>query len=286
MKNVHLAFPNRIDPATLSGGSWLSTLPLNNLKNPRLSRQARTVDATNASTKFVIDLGQARNVEVVALIAHNLSANAQVRIKANSTNSFTTPGFDSGWVEMWPEGFLSGGKLEWEDDNFWLGSLSEEAAAGYKTPFSYFLTASISYQYWQVEIDDAANPDGYFSLGRCFIGPVFVPTHNMSYGTGLSVNDATAFETSLSGEEFYDTRQRYRTYAFSLDFLSEEEAYADILDMQRLMGTSGEIFVNGDPDDETNKPRRSFLARLASTAPIVHQHALLFSAQINLKEVL
>lgn len=285
MKNVHLAFPNRIDPATLSGGNWMASLPLNNIKNPRLSRQARTADASTAATQFAMDFGQARNVEVVGLIAHNLSADAQVRIKANSVNSFALPGFDSGWVEMWPNGFFSS-KVEWENDDFWLGTLSNEAAAGYQTPFSYFLTVGQAYQYWQLEIDDSANPDGYFSLGRCFIGPVFVPTYNMSYGAGLSVDDATAFETSLSGEEFYDSRRRYRSYSFALDYLSEAEAYADILDMQRLMGTSGEIFVNGDPDDETNKPRRSFLARLQNTAPIIHQHVDIFSAQINLREVL
>lgn len=285
MKNVHLGFPNRIDLATLSGGNWMASLPLNNIKNPRLSKQARTADASTAATQFAMDFGQARNVEVVALIAHNLSAAAQVRIKASSSNSFALPGFDSGWVAMWPAGFFSS-EVEWESDDFWLGTLSNEAAAGYKTPFSYFLTVGQAYQYWQLEIDDSANPDGYFSLGRCFIGPVFVPTSNMSYGAGLSVDDATAFETSLSGEEFYDSRQRYRSYSFALDYLSEAEAYADILDMQRLIGTSGEIFVNGDPDDETNRPRRSFLARLQNTAPIIHQHVDIFSAQINLREIL
>lgn len=286
MKNVHIAFPNRIDASTLSGGSWLTSLPLNNLKNKRLSKLARSSNCLTSSTKFIIALPSAKSIDVVALVAHNLSADANIRISANGTSSFAPPAFDSGWIPMWPDGFLPSEQLEWEDDNFWLGTLSEEAVAGYRTPFSYFLASTQSYQYWQVEIDDTANPDGYISIGRVFLGLAFVPTINMSYGVGLQVNDATTYETSLTGEEFYDSRQRYRIYQFSLDWLTESEAYQNVLDMQRLMGTSGEIFVNGDPDDLSNKPRRSFLGRLQNISPVVHDHYSSYSTKIEIKEIL
>lgn len=286
MKNIHLAYPNRIDAATLSGGSWLATLPLDNLKNRRISKLARSTDATLASTQFVIDFGRARQIDCIGLVAHNLSAGSKARIKANSTNSFATPAFDSGWMDVWPGGFLPEDALEWEDDNFWLGTISQEAVAGYQTPYVWYADASLSYQYWQVEIDDATNDDGYIHIGRLFTGPVFVPTYNMSWGASLVVDDATTFETSLSGEEFFDTRQRFRIQTFALDFLTEAEAYQQVMDMQRLLGTSGEVLINGDPDDVTNRPRRSFLSRLQNIAPVVHEAHGIYSCQFTLREVL
>jgi hypothetical protein len=286
MANIHLGYPNRIDSGTLSGGAWLGGLPLNNLKNKRISKLARSVDTLPASTKFTIAFESAKSIELIALIAHNFSGEAVVRITANSTNNFTSPAFDSGWLPVWPYGFLPQDLLEWEDDNFWLGTISEEAVAGYKTPFSHILSSSVSYQYWQIEISDPDNLDGYVHLGRVFIGPVFVPTINMSWGAGLVVEDATTFETSLAGEEFFDSRERYRIHTFSLDGLTEDEAYQNVLDMQRLLGTSGELFVNGDPDDISNSPRRAFLGRMQSVSPVTHDSFHTYKSSFTIREVL
>lgn len=286
MANIHLGYPNRIDAASLSGGSWLSSLPLNNLKNRRISKLARSVNDAASSTKFIIAFESAKQIDLVALIAHNISAEGTVRISANSTNNFASPAWTSDWQPVWPDGFLPQDQLEWEDDNFWLGSISEEAIAGYKTPYAYYLPSSISYQYWQIEISDEDNPDGYVHLGRVFLGPNFVPTINMSWGAGLVVEDATTFETSLAGEEFFDSRERFRIHTFALEGLTESEAYQQVLDMQRLLGTSGEVFVNGDPDDITNSPRRAFLGRLQSVSPVTHDSFDIYKSSFTIREVL
>lgn len=286
MANVHLAFPNKIDGCTLSGGSWLSTLPLNNTKNRRLSKLARSTNILTSSTKFDIDMGASTTVGCVALIAHNLSVGATVRIQGDDANDFSSIVYDSGDTYMWPSGMIPQSLLEWEEDNFWLGTISQQAIAGYKTPFIHFLPVQQNLRYWRVLITDTSNSDGYINLGRVFIGAAFVPTYNISYGRGLVVNDASAIETSLTGEEFFDQKQRYRVHTLSLDFLSRTEAYTNILDMQRNIGTTGEILISLDPDDTSNVPRHSFMGRLQSISPVLEASFEVFTNQMEIREII
>lgn len=286
MSNIHLAFPNRVDASTLSGGSWLGTLPLNNLKNRRLSKLARSSNLLTSSTQFVMDLGSATNVGCIALVAHNLSADATVQILGDDANDFLTPVYDSGTINVWPTGMIAQSLLEWEDDNFWLGTISNQAIAGYKTPFSFFLPSAQILRYWKILITDTTNSDSYVHIGRVFIGSVFVPTYNISYGRSLVINDASVIETSLTGEEFFDLRQRYRVHNFNLESLTRTEAYSNVLDMQKNVGTTGEIYISLDPDDTTNVPRHSFMGRLQSISPIAEPNYEMFSNQMEIREII
>ncbi len=286
MKNVTIGYGNKIDTATLSGGSWQATLPLNNLKNRRLSKLARSTNATNAFTKFVVDLGSAQNVQCIALILHNISVSGTVQIKGNATNVFTAPSYDSGVIQAYPSGIIPLNLLEWEEDNFWLGTLSQQALAGYRSPFYLLLNAAQTLQYWQVEIFDSGNSDGYIQIGRMFIGKAFIPSKNMSYGQSLGDTDDSIFETSLTGEEFVDVRTTFRTHKFELQLLTKEEAYSGILDIQRTTGVTKEVFLIGDNDDTNNLNRRSFLGRFRSLNPIIQKTPTLYSSQFEIKEII
>jgi hypothetical protein len=84
-----LGFPNRIDACTLSGGSWVAGLPLDNLKNRVIGKVARSTDDALASTKFDIDMSSAKIVNALAVINHNLSLAAQFRIRATNESTAT-----------------------------------------------------------------------------------------------------------------------------------------------------------------------------------------------------
>ena len=89
MTNAVIGYRNRIDEATLSGGSWLSTFPLANLKNRTLGRVARSTSAAVADTRFDLDLGAARSIGMVALINHNLLLGSRVRIRGSNDGAGT-----------------------------------------------------------------------------------------------------------------------------------------------------------------------------------------------------
>ena len=68
-----IAYGNRCDEGTLSGGTWLSTLPLANLQNRLIAKVARSSGTTTAATQFDINLGRARRIGMLSLIGHNLT---------------------------------------------------------------------------------------------------------------------------------------------------------------------------------------------------------------------
>ncbi len=286
MANITLGWTNRIDGATLSGGSWVSTLPLDNMKNRQVQKVAQTTDATLASTKFQGDFGRARTIGVMALILHNISAIGKVRLRMNDTNSFATPLYDSGWVNAWADGAVPQNLLEWEDDNFWLGTMSDEDRAGYQSPFIHVLSTQQYLRYFLIEVDDTTNADGYIYIGRPFMSATWTPEVNHDVGDSLGYEDSTLVESSLSNAKYFDTRNKPRAYPFELSWLTGAEAFGEALDLQRLCGTSGEVLVIPDPDDVSNMPKRAFVGRMRALNKITRRGADTFSQAFELEELL
>lgn len=286
MKNVFLAWQNRTDEGGLSGGSWLPSLPLVNLQNRQVQKVARSTDASPASTRFVIDLGQARPIGVLALVVHNISVLGQVRVTASDVAGFERVLYDSGAVDVWPAGMIPQALLEWEDDNFWLGTLSQQARAGYQSPFIHLLPVSQTLRFWKVEVLDGTNPDGYVHIGRLFMAAGWRPGRNFAYGNELVYEDPTPIEASLSGAEFFDSRAKYRVFRFSLPALTDDEAYSRVLELQRLAGISGEVLLVPDSDDITRMPQRAFVGRLRSIGALAQQLPARQGATFEIKELL
>lgn len=286
MANITLAWNNRTDSGTLSGGSWQASLPLTNLQNRQVQKVARSANALTTSTQFVIDLGQARNIGVLALVVHNISVTGQVRITASDTAGFSTVYYNSGWIDVWPSGMIPQSLLEWEDDNFWLGTLSANARAGYQSPFIHLLPTAQTMRYWKVEVSDASNGDGYVQIGRLFMASTWVPSVNYAYGAGLGYQDPTPIDVSLSGAEYFDVRSRFRVFDFELQYILGTEAYAYALELQRLSGTSGEVLLVPDSADAINQPARAFVGRLLQLGSITQPQPSAFSVKFQVKELL
>lgn len=284
--NFLLGTINRLDAATLSGGSWMSTLPLSNLQDRRLSRLARSTDLAAASTTLTLDLGQARSVGVLALVAHNLSVTATVRVLGADAAGFASPIYDSGNVAVWPAGVIPQSLLEWADDNFWLGTVSQEAIAGYNAPFVLLPASAQTLRYWKISITDTSNPAGYVQIGRVFIGTAWQPAVNVSYGAGLGYEDPSQIEASLGGEEVFDVRRRRRTHRFELGFLSQSEAIDSVLSLQRLQGQTGEVLIVPDVTDSTNLSKVAFFGRLRSLSPVQQTRPTTWSTNFEIQETL
>ena len=286
MSNILLAYQNRTDEGALSGGSWLASLPLVNLQNRLVQRVARSSAATLAATQFDMDFGSVKTIGVVALVVHNMSVGAKVRIRSDDAADFATPTYDSGWVDVWPSGMVPQDLLEWEEDNFWLGTLSANARAGYQSPFIHVLSAPQTYRYWRVEVDDTTNTDGYVQIGRLFMSATWTPTVNYSYGAGLGYKDTSPIEKSLSGAEYFDVQTKAREFSFTLEGLTDTEAYDVVLQLQRVAGISGEILQIPDLDDTTRIPARAYVGRLVDLQPIDNNQPDRFKVQLKVRELI
>lgn len=459
MANILLSWQNRADQASVSGGSWLTNLPLSNLLNRQVQKVARSSSATNSATRFGAALNSAQSIDVVALVVHNMDENARVRVRcwggtgappaqvllnqddlsaaawtrvnvATSAATITTPAntnsaqqmqasangaayvrqtitttvngqtvslllylqrnpsvaipatsfnqvrvfnatsstllyqcrvnwdtaqvydvtssfvsnasraaIDNGWlrielqagtlsnsgssidiefgevtgtatagqavrvwmpeafrlvmplhtssmVKVWPDGVIPQQLLEWEEDNFWFGTLSAAARAGYQTPFIYRLPATQLAGSWYTEIFNTQNSDNYVQIGRLFLGKSWSPSVNYTYGAGLVYEDPTIIERSLSGAEYFDIRSRFRVFDFDLQYIVASEAYGAVLELQRLAGTSGEVLVIADPDDAANMPKRAFVGRLLSIGSVVQEKPDAFTVNLKIKELI
>lgn len=281
MANITIGYPNRIDSATLSGGSWVSTLPQSNIKDRRLSKLART---TSAGVSFTIDLGSAKTVGILAIAAHNFSSSATIRLEGDDASGFSSLNYDSGTISAYPTGAIPQELLEWEDDNFWLGTISSQAIAGYRAPFILVIPAKPVLRYWRITISDASNSDGYTQMGRVFIGDAWTAEYNYSFGASLKFSDPTVVMESLGGEEYFDVRKNPREHEFNLQFLTETEAYARVIDMQRYAGVSGEVLVVPNSDDTSNGFRRNFLGRMVDLGGFSDVNYDQRSAVLRIKE--
>ncbi len=285
MGNIMLGFPNRTDASTLSNGSWAPTLPLTNLQNRLIGVVARTTDATLASTKLDINLGAPKNIQLLNLSNHNLSAQATYRVTASSGAAFAALTYDSGWLPVWPVVYPYGA-LEWEDDNWWSGQYTVEQMSGYTTALTHILPTNKLAQYWRIELNDTANAAGYVQAGRLFIGPGWQPKYNMSYGNSLGWETKTVVDEALSGAEYFDRRVPYRVARPSIDWMSQDEAFSQAFELARRAGMDQEIMYVHDPTDTIHALRRRFLCRMRVLNPIENPYFNINKQVFEFKELL
>lgn len=264
---VALCYPNYTDRAdcTLSGGSWATTLPLNNLKNRVIQRRARTTDTQLTSTQFSITLDDPKPVLCLALAGHNLTAQATIKIKVYDNPLKETLLYESGEELGWAYIFDSN-DLEWEYDNFWFGTLTNEQRKDFTPLFTHFFLG-VDFvpiaKHIIVEINDVDNPDGYVEIGRLFFSDVWQPTRNASLGLAFKHNTSTEVETSLSDTEYFDVRKVRRSVSFELDRIPNADAFGRMFALQRLLGINGEIlFAYTVRNFEEWSYERRFLGRL------------------------
>lgn len=291
MSNLVLGYPNQVDatyyPVAFSGGSWQASLPLTNLRDPRLARVARSTNAALSSTQFQVDLGISRPLRLFGIPKCNLSRNAKIRVRgSNTAGDFTTaPVYDTGWLDVWVI-IYGQGSLPWGSPSWWDGKLAAEEAVDYDVAYIHVTTAEQTARYWLWEIDDTGNAAGYAELARLFMAPGWQPTVNMRYGAELGVETDTHVERSLGGVDYYDRHRPRRTVDLAFGHLPESEALSQAFEVQRRNGLDRQVFFVWDPADVANLHRRSFLATLRELTPLEFTRRGLANTAFRLQEVL
>ena len=296
--NVLLAFPNRSDvdafyqPVFLPGyGNWQDTDPLTNLQNRFLAYKTRSIDCDPNNSQFVIDLGNPvsgqpatnRMIQVVVIPNHNVSRYGTYTVNTY-TDAALTNQTSTTTNQAWPVVFPYG-SLAWEHESWLDGKLTPERGAFYPQPLLVVLPTAVLCRYVQVIVNDPTNTAGYIELSRLVCAPGWQPSINMKYGAQIGVNDHSIKTTSLGEVDFYDPRAKRRKAAFSIDYLPQNEAFGNALDMQISQGLSGQIFFSYSPTDTANLNRLSFLATLTQLDPLTAASYGYQGVSFNLEEV-
>ncbi len=284
MANLFIAYNNAFDSATLSGGSWETTLPLANLQKQQPTTIARTTNDAESSTKLTADLGSRQNIKVVALIHHNLSSSATWRVEISNVSDFSALEADSGTIDA-VDTLEAYGTLDWGDFT-WGGKLTDTELEAFNPIAFYFLETPENARYVRITIQDTDNPDNYVEMGRVFIAPAFAPSSNVEYGLRAGFIDNSRSVISRGGQVYVDSVPARRRFDFRFHHMTENEAYTGANEMQRVSGLSGDVLMAIDVDDTTHRMRQSCYGRLINLQPIIHAGNAHFTLDISIEELL
>ncbi len=96
----------------------------------------------------------------------------------------------------------------------------------------YYLAATQTYQYWRIEITDAANPNLYIEIAELFLGPYLEPTVNFNYGNSRDTDFLTEGEATVYGKNnprFYNLQ---KTFKYNFEYLPSTDL--DLLESMAL----------------------------------------------------
>lgn len=280
-----LGWPNWVDEAgvTFSGGNWSTTLPRTNVATTRVAQVARTTGVAGADTVLRVDLGAARQVEVIALVRHNLTAAATIRVRAYS-DAYVTSVYDSGTVDafgvQWPTDLLPAGH-----PNAATRLLTTAQIRDRRWDVNHVPASAVTARYWDITLADGSNADGYVELGRLWMSPLYQPSINVRYGAQAGLTTEAAVARALSGTRYVEDRPIARTRQVEFGDLPPEEAEAVLGDLARTLGLGGQVYWMDDPTATWNRQRTSFLAQLEELPAVVRASFRQGVVALGLEEV-
>jgi hypothetical protein len=284
MNHIIFAWKNIADIAAISGNGWSNELPPTNMQDRLLCKVTRSNSLNDLW--FKVDLGSKKPANLIALIRHNMSQDATIRITAydSDENGVEELLYDSQDLPVWPE-LYPYSELEWEDNNWWSGKLPEEDILGYPINFIHLLPHIILARYWKIEITDLLNKVGFVDIGRLFISKGFTPMHNYCYGSSFGFTDESIITTSLGGTEYYDMSARYREFRFVLENINQDAAFTTCLEMIRMQGVTGEILIIPDHRNLRSLHQSAFLGRMRNLNTLENSYYNNYRLAFEIKEI-
>ena len=239
--NIRFLWNNKFDAATISASSEAAGLPVSNLKDQLRKKVWR---ATGCASEYIdIDFGEGGDYcNTLALIQHNLSINAQVRLVASDTAAGGNELLDVTW-DAFGTVFGAG-----------EGGAGEEGAGGFLIDdvvrqelllgliFCNFFNQTAA-RYWRIYLLDPDNPSGYVEVGRVWLGIYFAPQYNFSYGWQFRVIDESKVSESLGGQKWVDIKGRRYGLYLPFKHIQDAEKYWGFIDMLRRYGIRKDILV-------------------------------------------
>jgi hypothetical protein len=267
MGNCILAFPDKSLAGSFTGGSWNNSyFPLSNIGLSPIALKARSTDALAASTQFNVDLGASLKLRVLAIVGHNLSIAATIRVRFSTVADFSSNVYDSGAISAYPN-YYDDMSLDWGQPVLTANKPSTADAIAMRYPLFFVTPAIATAQYARVEITDTANPAGYVEISRCFIAPGLTPDENMKFGTAWGLDARTKTSEALNGTPYFNRVNARRKVNFTIGGIGREAGTGHYLEMQRVLDLDKELFFVSDPDATSMSLRlESFMGRLRQLA--------------------
>jgi len=261
MTKAVIGFPRWTSLASFSTtGSAASGYGVSNLGTLPLAQVWRSASAATANTTFTATLDKPRGVQTVALVGHNLSQDATIRIRLYEDAAKTVLTHDTGAVAVWASVYPSD-LLLWSDERWWDGKYLADEIKGGRWTRPFFFPLPFRTQAIQVDIVDTANPDGFVQCGLFEVAQGWQVSVNFGYGAEVGFRHRTQSVEAIGGAQYFERRPSPRVFRGSIDYLPEDEAIALGWEHQRQMGLDVPFLWLPNPAATLHLPRLSFLAR-------------------------
>lgn len=283
-----LGFPRWTDKAVVAedtGASSAANYPASNLNTLPLAQVWRSASAAVANTKFVATLDKQRSVRLLALVGHNCSLAATVRIRLYSDAAAAALLYDSGIVDVWPVVYPFGA-LEWWQDNWWTGKYTAEEIAGYRWTRPFWLDQIYFTRTIRVEISDPTNAAGYVECGLFEIAQGTQATVNFGFGASYGFRFRTASVEALGGAKYFERRDKPRVFKGEVQHLPRDEAMSSWFELHRQLDLDTPFLWLPNPNSTVNLLRECFLARTIDPGLLAYASPGRDRIPISLEEVL
>ncbi len=246
MNRIRFLWDNKFDKATISASSEVEGLPVSNLKDQLRKKVWR---ATGCASEYVdVDFGEGGDYcNTLALVQHNLSISAQVRLCVSDIEPGGNELLDVTW-EAYETVFGAGeGGAGEEGSGGYIINDQErkELLAGMIFCKEFTQTAG---RYWRIYFLDENNTDGYVEAGRIWLGTYFEPQFNFQYGWQFGIVDRSRVTESIGGQKWVDKKDRRYTLYLPFRYIQDTDKWWGFVDMLRRYGVRKDILVVLIPD--------------------------------------
>lgn len=250
MTNALFGFPRVTTAYALSGGTWTTTYPLLNLQTLPLSKVARSMAATLVSTIIDGNTGTPQTAGMIALVLHNLTTAATVKLTTWTSSARTTTSFVGAFESVWPAGYV--------------GMSSSERANAVWTWYKRFSaagSAGVTVGSFRIEINDTTNPAGYVQAGFVELAQVYEAHWNFQWGFGYGFTWRSQITEAIGGAEYVDRRPKPRVARGVFPNVLRSESMTKFFEMQRQLDFAVPVLFVPMPDETTHYPRTVMFAR-------------------------
>lgn len=266
-----------IDGATVTASSSQGLLTADHVQTIRPDQVWR---ATGCAAEWLAwDFGVARDVDAAVVLAHNLSADATLRLRLAATAADVTaaPAVDTGVVSAWP----TSGKptsLDWQswfslllfaptgDGGFILAETGDPLLDENGDPIVAEDDGTITdYRYGRLDIADPTNPDGFVQVGRFYVGPAFVPAINVDINPSIGLISPDEVGRTAFGHAYGDNRgPAARVLQVPMSAIDKDEMGEEMFELQRYCGLAKDFAFCLDPAETTAFHIYALQARFAA----------------------
>ena len=276
-RNIRFVADNATDRMTVIASSAAGALTPDRLLTGKKSDVWRALDL---APSLVIGLAQPESVSLFALAHCNLTAAAQIRVRAYADPTGQVMVHDTGFVDACPapsvrlKGWPGAAALSANSWAFGGGACA-------RVWFPEVVAARLV-----IDIADPSNGAGFVEASCLVVGAYFSAEYNFGYGAGVTLQDRSQQYLTASGDQGVDADVRNSNVKFDLSRMTPGDRTA-VLNLFLSNGLTYPIFLSLLPesDDLVAERAHQVYGRLTSISQITIASYNTYSAPIEVQSV-